>query len=205
MIRAEVSRTSLRSVQVALKGISGEAPKVLTRSLNRTAQKAQTEGSKEIRKQVNLKAAYVKARLKVNKASYRNLTSSITTPVRGVLLSRFSTDRTISGDGVSWIRPPKVPSRGIRVKVDPSSGAKVVSGHPETTGKPFYIVLKNSGRVAIAGRRTTPGPRGGKLKVFYGPSLSQVFDDVVDDIQGPMGDFLQKEADKNIAAVLRGY
>lgn len=205
MMNAKVNQASVHGVRMMLRGVSDQAPKIITRSLNRTATKARTEGSKEVRKQVNLKAAYVKSRLKLRKATYRNLQSSISTPSRGLLLSRFSTDRRISGDSVSWIKPPKTPPRGIRVKVDPSSGTKVVTGSPDTVGKPFYIVLKKSGRVAIAGRRAVPGPNGGMLKAFHGPSLSQVFTDVVDDISGPMNDFMAKEMDKNIDAVLRGY
>lgn len=206
MIDAKIDRASVKSVRILLAGVSDQAPKILARSLNRTAQKAQTEGSREVRKQVNLKAAYVKSRLKLSRATYGNLSASISTPVRGLLLSRFSTNRQISGDSTSWVKPPEVPTRGIRVKVDPATGAKVVSGGNEIKGKPFYMVLPGTGgRVAIAGRRITPGPRGGKIKVFYGPSLSQVFDDVIGEISGPMNEFLANEMDKNIDAVLRGF
>jgi hypothetical protein len=205
MTYARIDRASLGSLRILLNGIQDEAPKILTRSLNRTASKARTDGSKEVRKQINLKAAYVKQRLKINKASFGSLRASVSTPIRGLLLSRFSTNRQISGDGVSWIRPPKVPARGIKVKVDPSSGAKVVSGGPDTTGKPFYLILPGSGRVAIAARRRTTGPKGGKLKVLYGPSLSQVFDDVIADISGPLNEYLADQVDSNIDAALRGF
>jgi hypothetical protein len=205
MTDARIDRASLGSLRILLNGIQDQAPKILTRSLNRTAQKARTDGSREVRKQVNLKAAYVKDRLKIRKASFRNLQAGVSTPIRGLLLSRFSTNRQISGDSVSWIRPPQVPARGIKVKVDPSSGAKVVTGGSDTKGKPFYLILPGSGRVAIASRRRTTGPKGGKLKVLYGPSLSQVFDDVIADISGPLNEFLSDEVDKNIDTALRGF
>jgi hypothetical protein len=62
--------------------------------------------------------------------------------------------------------------------VSPSGGTKPVTGDSTTTGKPFYLVLKNSRALGIAARL-----RGSsKLKVFYGPSLSQVFNTVRGDV-----------------------
>lgn len=204
-MKVEIDRSSMKSVRLMLAGVQSQSPKILSRSLNATATKTRTEGSKEIRKQVNLKAAYVRSRLTLRKASQNKLSASIATPVRGLLLSHYSTDRQIAGSNVSWIKPPKVPTRGIRVKVQAGTGTKVVTGGDEIKGKPFYMVLPNSRRVAIVGRRASAGASGGKIKVLYGPSLSQVFDDVVGDLSEPMNDYLAEQIEKNTDAVLRGY
>ena len=58
-----------------------------------------------------------------------------------------------------------------------------------------------NGEIAIAGRRRTPGPRGGKIKVFYGPALSQVFTDVKNEV--PAGDILTAEMADAIRYLLR--
>lgn len=200
-----IERQSLNNLRLYLASIGRESPKAHVRALNKTATKAKTESSQAIRQQVRLKAAYVKQRLKVRKANRNNLSAAISTPTRGLLISRFSTDSSISGDKVSWVKPPAEPPRGIRVKVKPTGGAKVFEGDSSIEGKPFYMVLKGSRRVAIAGRRVTPGPRGGKIKVFHGPSLSQVFTDVKDDLSEPMLQYQLEQFVKELEAIVRGY
>lgn len=159
--------------------VGGNSKDALRIAINKTAPKVKTMASRAIRDQVRLSASYVGERLTVRKASRARLQGAISTPSRGLLLSRFSTDALIAGDKVGWIKPPLVPQGGIRVKVKPDGGTKVVTGDSETAGnKPFYLVLNNGQNVGIAARRN--GSR--KIKVFSGPSLSQVFNTVRDDV-----------------------
>lgn len=201
---AKLDPADVRDVRLLLRGLQDEAPKILSRALNKTVTKARTESSKAIRGDVRLKAAYVRQRLSVRKANPRNLSAKIMTPSRGLLLSRFSTNSQIASPNISWIKAPDEPPRGIRVKVKPSGGTQTISGDSETKGKPFYLALKN-GRLAIAARRKTVGPRGGKIKVFYGPSLSQVFKTLLPDLQEPLAEYQEEQVSKQIDAVLRGY
>lgn len=204
-MEAQVDRTSLQEVRALLAKFSDGARRAHARSLNKTVTKSRTESSKEVRKQVRLNAAYVKSLLTITKASERRLQAKISTPTRGLLMSRFSTDTSISGDKVGWLKPPSVPPRGIRVKVKPTGGAKVFGGD-EIVGKPFYMVLPGTtGRVAIVGRRAKIGSQGGQIKVFYGPSLSQVFTDVKDDIAEPLALYQMQQFEKEIDAILRGF
>lgn len=204
-MEVQVDRTSLQEVQALLAKFSDGARRAQARSLNKTVNKSRTESSKEVRKQVRLNAAYVKSLLTITKASERRLQAKISTPTRGLLMSRFSTDTSISGDKVGWLKPPPVPPRGIRVKVKPTGGAKVFGGD-EIVGKPFYMVLPGTtGRVAIVGRRAKTGSQGGQIKVFYGPSLSQVFTDVKDEIAEPLALYQMQQFEKEIDAILRGY
>lgn len=204
-MEVQVDRTSLQEVQALLAKFSDGARRAQARSLNKTVNRSRTESSKEVRKQVRLNAAYVKSLLTITKASERRLQAKISTPTRGLLMSRFSTDTSISGDKVGWLKPPPVPPRGIRVKVKPTGGAKVFGGD-EIVGKPFYMVLPGTtGRVAIVGRRAKTGSQGGQIKVFYGPSLSQVFTDVKDEIAEPLALYQMQQFEKEIDAILRGY
>src|SRR5690554_1654365 len=204
-MEAQVDRTSLQEVRALLAKFSDGARRAHARSLNKTVTKSRTESSKEVRKQVRLNAAYVKSLLTITKASERRLQAKISTPTRGLLMSRFSTDTSISGDKVGWLKPPSVPPRGIRVKVKPTGDAKVFGGD-EIVGKPFYMVLPGTtGRVAIVGRRAKIGSQGGQIKVFYGPSLSQVFTDVKDDIAEPLALYQMQQFEKEIDAILRGF
>jgi hypothetical protein len=179
----KVDEAALAQAKALFEFIGGNSNEATRVAINKTGPRIRTIASRNIREQVRLKAGYVNERLKFTRATRNELVGRIRTPSRGILLSRFSTDTQISGDKVSWIKPPPTPPRGIRVKVKPTGAAKVFGGHSDIDGQPFYLVLGN-GRIAIAGRRKVPGPRGGKFRVFYGPSLSQVYDDVKDDV-GP--------------------
>lgn len=156
--------------------VGGNTADALRIAINKAAPKIRTVASRAIRDQVRLSASYVGDRLTVTKATRARLSGAIKTPTRGLLLSRFSTDASISGDKVSWIRPPPVPKSGIRVKIKPSGGT---TGAPGLNGnRPFYMRINGGQNIAIAARIG----KGRKVKVFSGPSLSQVFNTVRDGI-----------------------
>lgn len=140
-------------------------------AINKTLPKVKTRSSSLIREQVNLKAAYVNEKLSIVKASRNSVIGKITTPSRGVLLSHYATNIT------SFYNAP-------RVKVKPGASPKVVQGDSDTIpNKPFYMILQDSYAIGIVARRNKPGPRGGLIKSFYGPSISQVFRTVKDDVE----------------------
>lgn len=156
--------------------VGGNTDEAMRVAINKTTPKVKTRSSSEIRSQVRLTAGYVGDKIVVTKATRQKLEARIKTPSRGLLLSKFSTDTQVSGEKVSWLLPPPQPPRGIRVKVKPSGETK--SPGPTT----FYMVLPVSRALAIVKRKTVAGPRGGKIDVLYGPSISQVFSDVKDDV-----------------------
>lgn len=171
--------------------IGGNTDEALRVAINKTAPQVRTLSSARIREQIRLSATYVNKRLEIRRATRKVLSGAISTPRRGLLLSRFSTDSMIAGDSVGWIKPPAVPPRGIRVKVKPSGAPVVVSGDAETKGnKPFFVILNGGQNIGIAARLA--GQRR-KFKVFSGPSLSQVFNTVRDDVLGPAGDIYQAQ------------
>lgn len=156
--------------------VGGNTDDALRIAINKTAPKIKTLASRAIRSQVRLSASYVAGRITVSKATRARLSGAIGTPSRGLLLSRFSTDANIAGDKTSWIRPPLVPKNGIRVKIKAGGAAKGAPG--DGKNKPFYIVLNGGQNLGIAARIS--GSR--KIKIFSGPSLSQVFNTVRNDV-----------------------
>lgn len=156
--------------------VGGNTDDAMRVAINKTAPKVKTRSSSEIRAQVRLSAAYVGDKITVTKASRSFLEARIKTPSRGLLLSKFSTDSQVSGEKVGWILPPPNPPQGIKVKVKPDGETK--SPGPNT----FYMVLPKSHALAIVKRKSTVGPQGGTIDVLYGPSISQVFSDVKDDV-----------------------
>lgn len=159
--------------------VGGNTSDAIRIAINKSAPKVRTTASRAIRDQVRLAASYVNERLVIRKATRARLNGAISTPSRGLLLSRFSTDALIASEKASWIRPPLIPRGGIKVKVKPDGCAKAVSGGSDTAGnKPFYMILNGGRNIGIAARLA--GSK--KVKVFSGPSLSQVFDTVRDDV-----------------------
>jgi hypothetical protein len=191
--KIDVNRDDIDSAKRFFEFIGGHTSDVLRIAINKAGPIVRTESSKQIRSQVRLKAAYVRERLTFRRATRGSIEGRISAPKRGLLLSRFSTDSMIAGDRVSWIKPPRIPAAGVRVKVKPTGASKIVGGGSEIDGKPFFMVLPRSRALAIVGRRAEAGTRGGKIKVLYGPSLSQVFEDVSEDLTPFAADRYAKE------------
>ena len=167
--------------------VGGNTTDAVRIAINKAAPRVKTKASAAIRTQVRLKARYVGNKLTITKATRRLLTGAIKTPSRGVLLSKFSTDTRVTNEKTSWLLPPPVPARGLKVKVKPVGTPKALSKEH------FYMVLPRSRALAIVRRKSTPGKNGGKIDVLYGPSVSQVFNDVRDEVLPFAGDEYQAQ------------
>ena len=186
--QTQINNIEMKGLDEALdyfKSVGGKTKDVVRVALNKTATRTKPQISKTIRAEIRLAAKYVNDRLDLRRATNRNLIARIATPSRGLLLSRFSTDPLVSGDRVSWLRPPPIPKQGIRVRVKPGGTIYTFRGDGETVGQPFYMVLPHSRALAIVGRRRNLGKKDGKIKVFYGPSLSQAFHTKMDGTIAP--------------------
>ncbi|MGM0703883.1 MAG: phage tail protein [Pseudomonadota bacterium] len=170
-MQIKMDRAAVREIEQTLSHIRNGSNRAMANAINHTLTVTRTEASKEIRGQVKLKAAYVKERLRLRRASVANPTGRIATPTRGILLSRFTNREYKSG--------------GIGVQVKPGSGQR------KRMPGAFYLTFANGVRaIAI---RTKRGPGLGRsegIKVLYGPSVSQVFTDVKDDLQAPSAERL---------------
>lgn len=173
----ELDRDAIREAISLFEFVGGNTADALRVAINKAAPKIKTAASRAIREQVSLKASYVNDRLTFRRATRKDLTGAISTPSRGLLLSRFSTEPGIAAENVSWIKPPPAPFGGHYVKIKPGGAAKKIGRGDAGNSKPFYIVLKGSRALGIA-RRTVDG----NIDVLHGPSLSQVFNTVRDDV-----------------------
>ncbi|MEY5098586.1 MAG: hypothetical protein RJA36_1305 [Pseudomonadota bacterium] len=178
-VSVQIDAEQVADARALFEFVGGNSADALRVAINKAAPKIKTLASRKIRDQVRLPAAYVSERLTLRRATRAALSGAIQTPSRGLLLSRFATDSTVASDKVGWIRPPKVPAGGIKVKVKPDGSTKSVHGGPGTTGKVFYVVLNGGNNVGIAARLA--GEKR-KIKVLSGPSLSQVFNTVRDEV-----------------------
>lgn len=166
--------------------VGGNSADALRVAINKAAPKVKTSASRKIREQVSLKAAYVNERLTFKRATRKDLSGAIRTPSRGLLLSRFATEPNVANESISWVKPPPAPYGGHYVKIKPSSPEVKVGRAGDS--KPFYIVLKGSRALGIARRKAD-----GSIDVLHGPSLSQVFNTVRDDVLPEAGAELQAQ------------
>lgn len=181
-MQIKMDRSAVREIEATLSHIKNGSHRAMANAINHTLSVTRTEAGREIRNQVKLKAAYVRERLRVAKATVAKPQGRISTPTRGLLLSRFDHRAYAKG--------------GIGVQVKPTGGKRRMPGA-------FYITFAN-GVTAIA-IRTKRGPGLGRsegLKVLYGPSVSQVFTDVKDDLQAPSGERLIARMEHEAARLL---
>jgi len=183
-MKASIDKVQLGETKLMLKGVSTNAPKVLSRALNKTVSKGRTLSSKKIRKQTALKAKYIKSKLKDDKASWKNLKARLYAISKGLLIINFVTGNNENGE--------------FMVKIKKTGKSKALSRDAFLT----TLNTKNGGKVdAIAMR----DPKTNKFKVLYGPSISQIFSDVRDEVDTELVDYLAVVSEKELDAVLRGF
>ena len=196
MITVEIDPTQLAEVQEQLAYLQNGANRALARALNRTASRGKTLASREIRKQVRLSAADVRERLAgpANrfdcKATVNKLTAKISTAKRGIRLDNFLVSSAPTRAGL--------PATPIKVRVKPTGAAKTIASG-------WWVRAKSSGGYLIVINNDVLRRLGMKDKIsgglpytaLHGPSLSQVFEDVKDQIgaelQIALADNLQHE------------
>lgn len=203
MITVEIDPAQWQDVQARLAHIKNGSARALSRALNKTASKAKTAASRAIRDQVNLSAAYVRENLKgpadgwAWKATINNLKALVSTPKRGILLRNFVTNAIPTSPG----RPPTP----IRVKVKAGSVTEVLKSG-------FYIRTKTSSVITPAVDNDVLRQLGMKQKldsgpytVLHGPSLSQIFTGVKDDIAPDMNAVLAANLQHEMDWLLTKY
>jgi len=195
----DVNSEQVKEVINLFEFIGGNSTRAIRIAINKTLPIAKTAVSAAVRKELKITATIVREKLDTTPASGKNLIGSVNASPKGRLLSRYSTNPEIRGAKVSLLYAPKVPAGGIKVEVKPKQ-RKVLQGSKEGTGDPFYLILPNND-LGIAQRRKNPGPKGGRLKILYGPSVSQGFNKLKEKI--PVADIYQTKLLDSINYLLR--
>ncbi len=187
MITVDIDETQLAEVQERLAYLKNGAARALSRALNKTAARAKTIASSEIRKQINLSAAYVRDRLYgpssgfEYRATVNKLTAKLSAKKRGILLREFATTEARLGR----LKTP------VRVRVKP--------GSPKIMPGAFWVPLKGGNGLSIAIRK------GSNLDVLHGPSVSQVLTTVKDDISPQLSGVLAANLQHEMGWLLQKY
>lgn len=203
MITVEIDQAKLAEVQQKLAYLKNGAERALARALNKTASKAKTLASREIRNQVNLSAAYVRERLYGPAAGFEyratpnKLTAKLSARKRGILMKEF----TLPGQARKG-RPPAP----IRVKV-------AAQGSTITIASAFWVSLKSGNGLspavsnAVLRRLGMKHSISGNLSytVLHGPSLSQVFTGVAPEISSGLNEVLADNLYHEMGWLLQKY
>ncbi len=180
-----------KQAQQFLKKLGTVGQQAIVRATNNAGRRATTLSNREIREQVNLKAGYVRERLKVKKATRQRVEFVITANKRGVLMTRY---------------PYRVLKRGVKVRIKKGGPPRLIEGG-------FVTVLNAGGRkvqvIAAPGERDSSGRRkryrtgSPTLKVFYAPSVSQVFNKTRDRVTPRVIRYYDEQIDKELARALK--
>jgi hypothetical protein len=178
-----VFEDDLRRAQARLRAIPDLIEKAQVKAINTATRKALTLAVNGIKSQVNLKSPYIRSNLKIyQKATTNKPEGVLGAESRGVLLNRFDGQQIVTkaknakrakGDQLRGIAAG-YKSKGVTVKVKAKGGNKFFRG--------FYVPLKNGNGENAMGIAVRTGSRKKDYKVLRGPSVSQVFQTVRNDI-----------------------
>lgn len=158
------------------------------RTVNRVTNSMRSEASKEIRKQVNLPAAYVNQNLKVTrKATEQEPVAIISGRILPTRLARYGAKQLTRSSGGSLGDSLRGISAGRR-----QAGVSVMvqRGRRRKMRKAFMVPLRNA---SVMGVFIRTGRGKGDIKHLYGPSVDQVFNNVRKDLQPTIRRKLVKE------------
>lgn len=146
-----VDSKMLEDVQKKLGQMSNKAPNAICAALNRTVTNIQSNVSKEVRKEYNIKAGDVKATLTKTKASRSNLQAEVRSKGQTIPLDRFKvTPKTVN------------PKRRGQLKISvKKGGVKQVLG----------AFIANLGGVKVFKRE---GEKRLPIERLFGPSVPQM-------------------------------
>ena len=147
-MEVSLNKSSLSKAKLMLYGVKDGFPKAFSRALNKTANNTKTEMVKLVRRDYNYKAAAVRKRITVNKATYANLSSSVK-----------STGDHVHLTDIAGTRQTK---KGVSVNVKKSTGIKLIP-------RAFKAPGQRSGKDIIFRRPGNPRGQHEKLYGRYGP------------------------------------
>jgi len=204
-VKIDVQTAGLDKFAERLERFPAATSKAAVLAINKTARRARTAASREIRKQVSLTAGYLnkEERLWISRfAKQSNLTAKISARVRPTSLVTFGA-KQLSRAGK---RKPKV-NAGISVKVKRGGSRRKIR-------QAFFMRLKRGksqgGNLGIAVRsleglnlkKLNASPKSAGIHVLYGPSVDQVFNTVRKDISPEISKYLLQEFNRQYARLL---
>ena len=151
----------------------------LVSTINGASKQALDDAATAISSQVNMSEAYIRSKLSISqRATTSDPTSVISARLRGTGLRRFDANQETKKG-----KTKEVVNAGVSVQVKPSGTRKLM---PHA----FFINL-NNGNLHIATRNRGDNSKNG-YRVRYGPSVSQAWQTVRDEVSPNSDELLQQ-------------
>ena len=194
-VNVYVDLDSIKETVSYFEFIGGNTRDAVRIAINKTEPIAKNKISRAITSRVNLKSSYVKGKIRIERAYREKLSGRVYVDSAGLSLAKFE-----YGAKASLFAGLFTPETPIRVKVLKGAGQiKTVTGDKDTYGKPFLFRLRSRSRsddqlsYGIGGWRKVDGKRGGRIKMFLAPSVSQEFDEARDKELDEIADVYQSK------------
>lgn len=162
------------------------------KAINKTVERSKAAASREIRSQVAFSPSYLSRadRLGITKKATRSdLESIITGRHRPTSLAQFARGARVAGPRRTAVRVEVQP--GIVRRLTGAFFINLRSGNTDTKNNLGLAIRLPTGK--IPDRAYKPTLVGKNLWLLYGPSISQVFDDVANDLSPQAAEFLEGE------------
>lgn len=187
-MKVKIDTKQLNDVKAMLSGVGNAAPRVISRSLNKTITGVRTDAVKEIQKEITPKAKIIRDTMKLNRSTFKNLKASLESKGKSVPLIHYAA------------RPVKA---GVTVQV--------LKKNPRTLIRHAFIATMKSGHKGVfwreqrhpeAAKFQRPMPWFARLpkkyrlpiRELYGPSIPAIFgkDPVINPVIKNAGNRLDK-------------
>lgn len=195
-IKIEIDQAKLEELRHALADIKNGVPKAMSRAINTTVTGVKTDMVFIAREQYNFKAAALRDRIRVYKASPQKLSAKVASTGKPIHL----TDIT----GTTWRGPQ---AAGTTVNVKKATGRKMIKSAWIGTGKHSgkEIVMTRTDEKGLR-RRTTPEGRY-PVKALYAPHPEIIYnyEPVWKSIRYLADITLEKRLNHEMDALMKGY
>ncbi len=209
MIKFEVDKNSLKSIELKLDNMSAKTPDVLKKSINDTAKKLKGDIKVEVKKNYTAKVGGINKAISIKKATNKQIVAIVTATGRPIPLAQF---KNIAKDSVrakaikkNKLKPLTLAGADHNGKDLKSFVAKMNNGHvgifQRTPGKS----MKGHGSRTLKNGRKTKGRDA--IKQFYGNSIVKMVGNehlVYPILERKANDYLKESLEKHIAKVLEG-
>jgi len=176
LVEIKLNEAELARVRKKLSGIRGAMPRVMSRSINRTAASGRVEVARRIASAVKLTQTVVKKAIRLYKATYTRWRANLSLSDKGIPLIRY---------GARQLK------KGVTYQLARGGGRQLMRG--------AFKATMPSGHTGVFLR----APRAGRLpiKEQYGPSLGQLFERtsaIAAEIREKMSVTLKKNIDSQV-------
>lgn len=193
MTYSEIRVTGVDELERKLGNLKSKAPQVLSRAINRAAEKARTETKREVADKYFISQGDVLKTVTLSKASTAKLSAELKSRGGPIALSKF---KVSPNRGVRRTKRGYSPSV-YKAGVEKAGGMKPLSGSPKA-----FMATMGSGHSGVMNRKSA---RRLPLKQLYGPAVPSMIknEEVISTIKEAAADMLERRIDAEVNNILQ--